>query len=185
MSDQSKLGIGQIIKTEQHRDAIHVAVAPVKADMMLKPGDHVGFTVDGEATRHAKQLIGIVDPFLKQAVGAGDTFWMFLYPGSITSLRHEWTHPQMPVVYPPSISARDPECESKRWLEEFATKVGYTYEDLIEKMTEVLKHDGGCVGDDDTSDRFNDSKMELLFHAARVTGIPASSPDNVYFSCAC
>lgn len=46
MSDQSKLGIGQIIATEQFRDAIHVAVAPVVAGEQLHPGDHVGLLQD-------------------------------------------------------------------------------------------------------------------------------------------
>ena len=86
------LGLGQIITTEQHRDAVHVAVAPVMAGVDLEPGQHVGLFADGTA-KPTKPHIGIVDPFLAERVAAGQRFWLWLYPGSITSLRHDWTHP--------------------------------------------------------------------------------------------
>lgn len=34
--------LGSIIAPNQGRDAIHLAVEPVKAAMSLNPGDHVG-----------------------------------------------------------------------------------------------------------------------------------------------
>jgi hypothetical protein len=90
------LNIGKIITVQQHKDAIHMAVAPVVAQCPLTPGEHVGILPDGTASNTAKPHIGIVDPFLPHktfAVKEGETFWLFLYPGSITSLHHEWTHP--------------------------------------------------------------------------------------------
>jgi hypothetical protein len=88
----SELGIGKLITSDAHRDAIHVAVAPVTAAQELQPGQHVGLRGDGRAlaTEHP---IGIVDPFLHERVPEGQRFWLFLYPGTITSLRHVWTHP--------------------------------------------------------------------------------------------
>ena len=88
--------VGQIISSRDvaHRDAIHVAVAPVIAAVPLKPGQHVGLRED-RATDRATP-IGIVDPYLKNMVQAGEAFYLFLYPGSIQSLRHEWTHPALP-----------------------------------------------------------------------------------------
>lgn len=94
------LGLGKLITTEQHRDAIHIAVAPVTAAAHLQPGQHVGLDAKGEACALKVQPIGIVDPFLQGAVAKGQRFWLFLYPGSITSLRHEWTHPAFAVLDP-------------------------------------------------------------------------------------
>ena len=36
------LKLGQIIKTPQQRDAIHIAVAPVLAGDDINPGQHIG-----------------------------------------------------------------------------------------------------------------------------------------------
>lgn len=114
------LGIGRSITTGQHRDAIHIAIAPVEAGCSLTPGDHVGLA-EGKAVREG-QAIGIVDPFLLVHIEKGETFWLFLYPGSITSLRHEWLHP--------AFQDKD-SLGAKEWLEEFAITNDLTYEELI------------------------------------------------------
>jgi len=74
------------------RDAIHVAVAAVDAAEGLDPGDHIGITEDGKASTTANHC-GIVDPFLTKHVNKGETFYIFLYPGTVTSLCHIWEHP--------------------------------------------------------------------------------------------
>lgn len=94
MSD-AKLGLGEIIQSEQFRDAIHVAVAPVVAACGLAQAEHIGLNTSGEATNDIAEtkLIGIVDPFLSRRVRRGEKFWMFLYPNTVTGMRHEWQHP--------------------------------------------------------------------------------------------
>lgn len=92
MSDHNKLGLGQIIPPDakQFKDAIHVAIAPMIAGECLKPGEHVGIEEGGKMYLATMLIepIGIVDPFLKNiTVGVGERFWLFLYPGTITSLR--------------------------------------------------------------------------------------------------
>lgn len=96
MSDH-ETQIGSLIRDqERRRDAIHVAVAPVTAAGRLEPGQHIGFQRPGD-TEHvspdSSNLIGIVDPFLPESVEPGERFWMFLYPQTITGMRHAWHHP--------------------------------------------------------------------------------------------
>jgi hypothetical protein len=99
MSEQQTPNLGAAPGEDARRDAIHIAVAPVVAAARLLPGQHVGLQEDGQACAH-EEPIGIVDPFLTEAVAAGQRFWLFLYPGTITSLRHVWTHPAFKVKIP-------------------------------------------------------------------------------------
>ena len=88
--------LGQLIEDgDRRRDAIHIAVAPVTAADRLAPGQHVGLVQEGnvELVGPCDRPIGAVDPFLAAEVEPGQRFWLFLYPGTITSLRHVWTHP--------------------------------------------------------------------------------------------
>lgn len=88
--------LGQLIEDgDRRRDAIHIAVAPVTAAERLAPGQHVGLVQEGntELVGSCDHNIGIVDPFLAEGVEPGQRFWLFLYPGTITGLRHVWTHP--------------------------------------------------------------------------------------------
>lgn len=87
--------VGKLIDGREERDAIHIAVAPVFAAEELSPGQHVGLVEAGntELAGPCKTPLGIVDPFLTSPVPRGARFWLFLYPNTITSLRHDWTHP--------------------------------------------------------------------------------------------
>ncbi len=88
--------LGHIIQDgDRRRDAIHIAVAPVTAAVRLVPGQHVGLVQEGnvELVGPCDQPIGVVDPFLTTEVEPSQRFWLFLYPGTITALRHVWSHP--------------------------------------------------------------------------------------------
>jgi hypothetical protein len=88
--------LGQLIDNgERRRDAIHIAVAPVTAAERLAPGQHVGLIEPGnlELVGPSGTSIGVVDPFLTNDVEPGQRFWLLLYPGTITGLRHVWSHP--------------------------------------------------------------------------------------------
>lgn len=134
MSDT--LGLGKIITTDQPRDAIHIAVAPVVAAEDLYPGQHIGLLDDGTAGRRPKH-IGIVDPFLPKdtLIEPGQKFWMFLYPYTITSLNHHWTHP---AFEPTTNTADNP---SEKWLRSFAQNLDISYEELLEGAQSFLDHD--------------------------------------------
>jgi len=87
------IGIGRIIKEERHRDAIHIAVAPIEALCELKPGERICIHEGKALIELEGKAVGIVDPFLTGEVEPGQRFWLVLYPGTITGLRHVWTHP--------------------------------------------------------------------------------------------
>ena len=130
------LQIGKIINGQQNRDAVHMAIAPVVAGEWLKPGQRVGLCNEA-AVLTGVEHIGIVDPFLTGEVEEGARFWLFLFPGSITSLRHNWTHPAFPDSEPlVGLEA------AKDWLRSFALNVAdVTYEDLIEGTAQFLDPD--------------------------------------------
>lgn len=87
------IGVGKLVEGDAERDAIHIAVAPSLAGEKLYPGQHVGPNTDGRFYSTGVKSIGIVDPFLTGVVFPEQCFYVFLYPGTITSLRHMWTHP--------------------------------------------------------------------------------------------
>lgn len=93
---EAQTSIGQLLTDKNaRRDALHFAVAPVVAAQGLLVGEHIGLNADGQAISEAVniKLLGIVDPFLLHQVKPGERFWMFLYPNTITALRHVWDHP--------------------------------------------------------------------------------------------
>lgn len=88
--------LGQLLPaTEYRRDAIHIAIAPVTAAEQLVPGQRIGFVDEGNTQLVGVSLkpLGIVDPYLLESVLPGQRFWMLIFPGTITSLRHIWEHP--------------------------------------------------------------------------------------------
>lgn len=147
--------IGALLKNKHaERDAIHIAVAPVTATEELRPGQHIGFVIDGNTNLvggNPETFIGIVDPYLDQVIREGDAFWMMLYPQSITSLRHNWSHPAFGASQEPDdmtraehrlreaaddmgLSYRDVMHASKRWLETGETWVQYGGESAQDYM---------------------------------------------------
>lgn len=71
--------VGRLVDERAKRDAVHVAVMPMVAVRQLNPGERL--------------KNGIVDPFLDHPVEVGDWYYLFLFPGTTTSLRHVWQHP--------------------------------------------------------------------------------------------
>lgn len=82
----SEVKLGELVPADQGRDAVHVAIIPMVAYRTMHPGEHLNN--------------GIVDPFLTRAVRPGERYWLCLYPNTVTSLRHVWTHPAFPTEAP-------------------------------------------------------------------------------------
>jgi len=99
--------LGFIHQYEEQRDAIHLAVEPVEAGQDLEPGDVIQVIQGvaykdndrkeyGQGAVKGKVPMGIVDPFLLNPVKDGERFWCVLWPRTVKSLRHVWTHPDFP-----------------------------------------------------------------------------------------
>lgn len=181
------------------RDAIHIATAAVFATEDLNPGDHVGFVTKDNDKMGRSEIapLGIVDPFLPKPVKKGDRFWVFLYPGTIQSLRHNWTHPSFDVRQ--QLIRAIEETPAKKRMKAFAASLpeyAYSYgsederhdpisfEMLIDRATAYVNggecwSEGGRFEGQDLYDEFWDDFEEL-------TGLKVPEGDRYsFFSCSC
>lgn len=180
--------LGKLIGPNERRDAIHLAVEPVKAGTVLMPGQHIAVK-DGVAYPAATSKgLGIVDPFLPSHVEAGQMFWFVMYPRMVHSLRHVWTHPAF-TDEPVQVSlqpAVDPKAASEAWLRDFIANADCPdYHTVIAKAVnndswsdEYLHFDG--------QDAHGEIPPEFWEHVQIVTGaaIPAEKRASG-FSCSC
>jgi hypothetical protein len=121
-------------------------------------------------------------------VHPGEIFWIFLYPCTITSLRHVWTHPALPSENTPSIN-RSPTEASEAWLRSFVDGLdsNVSYKSIVAKAI-------------DYEDDYDDYREYLIFgqeiygeippefwvHIEAVTGKTVHNQKRAkYFSCSC
>lgn len=92
---QDSIVLGQLCGPLAQKDAIHIAIAPVECGERLSPGQVIGFVKGSQTvvTGNPKVALGIIDPYLVNNLKKGDWCYMLMFPNTITSLRHEWTHP--------------------------------------------------------------------------------------------
>jgi hypothetical protein len=200
-----KISLGQLVTTEEERDAIHIAVIPVTAGQNLSPGIRVELNAAGEAVfTGSEQSIGIVDPFLRAVIGKGHRFWLLLNPYTITSLKHNWTHPAFDThPEPPAtttvVSSRIPikasripsakkkkpvdKQAAKEWIEDYASQLDIDYGDLMQGAHDYLDYDdyyskGGTLEGISTSEGF-------WRHFKIVTGRDIEDKDTNFFACSC
>jgi hypothetical protein len=187
--------VGTLIGPDAERDAIHIAVAPVVANHPLWPGEKVEI-LDKDRARSTlgSSGIGIVDPFLQDRVKEGERFWLFLDPGSITSLKHSWSHPAFPADRPmvtqdPSGRRSDSTAKSaaEKWLRGLARMHGVDYDTMIRAAQSAAETGSGHMGDHEGfAEDIADLRDEFWANVSIVTGckIP-DDPEEVYFNCAC
>jgi hypothetical protein len=169
--------LGTIIGPDAKRDAIHLAVIPAVAEDRLSPGDHVQL-VGGKAQHAANgHGIGIVDPFLAGAIQPGQRFWLVIYPRVITSLRHVWTHPQLPDETP-SVD----KSASEAWLRSFCERTDVpSYEYVMKAIEDYGPEEHSLHLDKDAT---GEIPPEFWTHVEIVLG--RKLPHHpTYFSCSC
>jgi hypothetical protein len=185
MSEQTMFSIGKLLTGSEGRDAIHFAVAPVTAGETVYPGQHVAVENGERIVANGKAATGIVDPFLKGPVYEGQRCWLFLYPNTITALRHNWTHPAFPATPTSTMS------ESENWLREYAEKWGFGYEHLLDAAKAFVRSDGdydqGLRYDTDLDSEMWSTRADFWRHFQAVTGqaVPEDMKDRIIFWCSC
>lgn len=184
------LGLGELIEEgrDVHRDAIHIAVAPVVAAEKLVAGQHVGL-VDNDVNRvtsKTKDYIGIIDPFLRCNVRKDERCWLYLYPGTITSLRHEWTHPAWTEALLDVIDG-----ESRRFVEGLAAQAGISYAKFMDGALMFNSHGEHLyMGSNEDYASISVHEWEEFWgkHFPRLTGKKVNQPEygcGNFFSCSC
>lgn len=147
---------------------------------VLKPGERIGFIQEGDTERVAKKAgnaIGIVDPFLGHAVFEGERFWMFLFPNTVTSLRHHWTHPAFEANVPD---------DSRQWVEEFAAHLDMSFNRLMD-AADVYVESGDYTMDSMESYKAVDPSQWLTFwqHYEVLRKVKVVDRTALFFTCAC
>ena len=174
--------VGVLIPEGAQRDAIHVAIAPVIAGQNLNPGEHVGFiTPDGKVGCTESNNIGIIDPFLATGVREGGRCWLFLYPGTVTGMKHHWSHP--------AFTLESDRAVSEAWLREYSLMLNpYDEENpelAFQNLISGLRIGEICArGSDLHSFCELDSPELLKHHAERLLGISINW-EHFSFSCSC
>lgn len=191
------------------RDAVHVAVVAVTVGGgPAWAGRDVGveLTASGYiANGNIKPHVGILDPFVKDTIQGGQRCWLYLYPRSITSLAHAWSHPAFPETDTLPTPGGQTE-RSQAWLREFCARSDCPpYEEMLRILERAANgetsgsfrdesddSDAGYyridansfyIGGVDASGKIPD---EFWIHAEKITGRPISlkkKPE--YFSCSC
>ena len=169
--------LGKPPQADQGRDAIHVPIIPLVAGEKLKPGQHIALsTKDSGVAFSVGNKIGIVDPFLTNEVPKDEKFWCCLYPGSIKSIAHYWTHPNF-----------DSNQASIDYISAFAESVGQDYDSLM-----AAAHDWVINGSYtyDNSETYKDIPYEMWngfwFHYEKITGLNINNDDKTsFFTCSC
>lgn len=186
--------LGTIHTRDEKRDAIHLAVLPIEAGQRLIRGNHI-VVLDGVALAvpggHPK-AVGIVDPFLTGAVEKGQRFWLVIYPRTIQSLRHVWSHPAFPdeAGYPPAHVDDDATTvKARAAIHAVAVDLGVSDEAMMKGAKNWLESREDrtgimmCFG----KDLSYDWNMEAFWNAyALLTG--ESVPEDkarAFFTCAC
>lgn len=174
--------LGKIIAQPQQRDAIHIAVAPVIATEKLYPGQEVvwgdAHTNDGVRAGVVGEMpLGIVDPYLKGPVFPNQTFWMFLMPGTVTVVRHEWVHPAFSAHVAGAVG-------SEKYVRDMAERLDMTPGRLIEAAKDFLHEGRYLTGGSEMEGEF--TPPEFWPHFENLTGIKVDEDHREnFFSCSC
>ena len=177
--------------------------AGVKVMLVRGSTTHVR-RADKERPDEAARIIGIVDPFFSNGKGsyndnqvdAGERFYVYLKPGSINSLRHEWTHPMLGEAPKMAVVTHDETMIAeavyqqlvngphKQLLQDFANEIDVDLDELLQGAADYVAY-GDYMSD---GGKFEGTSVPPGFWEAyqAVTGktVPTDKQDS-FFSCSC
>jgi hypothetical protein len=192
MSNEAKLGTTP--NGTEGRDALHVAIVPCRASVIMRSGDPVKVGEYGMAELcNPEEAVGVVDPFLPSGprlVEPGDWFWLCLYPKTITGLRHVWEHPSFKSGDSAAAETKDA-AKSVEWIRHYvrshcpynSNQMDEGYSEFLNSVVrdrEIFFCGSNCHSIDDVDD-----SDELFRHLSVVTGMKIDRRYFVGFSCTC
>jgi len=167
--------------TNAKRDAIHCAIIPISAPQTLYPGEHI----DQNGIPGGDNNIGIVNPFLKEPVEEGELCYLFVYPNTVTSLRHEWTHPAFDDV---TIQEHDPEDVrlAKEQIDYLAENLNWSYDQLMAAAKKWIDIKYYTYENTETyKNEYWGRQEEFWRNYEIVTGTKVSDHSASFFTCSC
>lgn len=172
---------------DQQRDAIHVAVVPIEAGEAIRPGSkiklHGKLASEAKTNQELSQSVGVADPFLGVQIQRGQWFWLFLNPGSITSLRHDWSHP----AFEDDVPDAKKRAEAEAFLRGFAEEWGIDYKEMVRDAVHGygITAKGRSIhswGEVDSGDRRRFWESLEIITGSRFDD---RHREDTYFSCSC
>jgi hypothetical protein len=121
--------------------------------------------------------VGIVDPFLRTRVEKGASFWMFLKPNTITSLRHDWTHP---------VFDGNKKGIAEWWMRDFMEKQNFDF--TLDDLLAQAKKGEVYSGNDLNYEELDEAGMQKFWDNYEIlTGhkVPVEDRTQNIFRCAC
>lgn len=181
------------------RDAVHVAVIAATAGQTLWAGEDVcyengiGNTV---ANTEGGKNIGIVDPYLERKVSPGQKFWLFLYPRTITTLKHHWEHPDFKEETAPVGKKVHTEADvtaarekAEEYLHQWAGNHGVEYTSMLSTFKDSIDGNGeldDCINLGTGSTAYVDNPYEFWSNVELVLNVNIVDKKKVsYFVCGC
>ncbi len=145
--------IGKKLTGIEERDCVHIALMPAIAAEEVYPGEEVALaygtknTIKPASSSYGIKTIGIVDPFIglpnsgedhtwrSRIIEKGEKCYVFLFPGTVNGMRHQWHHPEIDKALTPVSPAEE-------WLRKFADRWNFDYDEMISSAIQEPDEDG-------------------------------------------
>jgi hypothetical protein len=183
MAEDTITKLGKLQMSDQGRDAIHIAVLTMQAKEEIYAYGLQGVDRFGGIVRPDHEIaIGIVDPFLPQdtQISPGEWFYVYLKPGTISGLKHVWSHAEFGEEGPKPVT------RAMERIQRFCASVGIQTGDFLGVF--VKGSAGSLTLRDDyihaSEDAYGEIPEEILRDVEEVTGKTLTRRPT-HFSCSC